>query len=106
MDLLGELLLAGDHLNLCGFNTGEFQPIATNDCFQWSQNHVAHACVQMKPGKDTTIHSGFNRVTSSAVGRRDQIHDRRSDEVIEPVAWWSVSRALQHFPHLLVDVIR
>jgi len=86
MNLLSELLFASDHPNSRRFDSSETR----------LHSHITGTGVQMKSGKDPFVHSRFDRIPGSAVRRGGQIHDSRSDHILEPVSERYVSRALQH----------
>ena len=58
----------------------------------------------MESGKNPLVHASFDRIAGAAVRRRGQIHDRRSDRKLEPVAESHGGRTLQHLPYDLVLV--
>ena len=60
--------------------------------------------VQVESGKDSFVHSSFDRVAGAAVRRRGQIHGRWADHVLESVTERGVGRVLQHLPYDLVRV--
>jgi hypothetical protein len=53
----------------------------------------------VEPGEDPFVHASFDWIASAAVGSCDQIHDRRSERKLEPIAKGNVCRVLQHLPN-------
>ena len=104
MNLFGELLFTSDHPDSRRFDSGESKPIPADDGVQRLHNHITDAGVQMESGKDPFVHSIFDGIASPALRRGGQIHDRRSDQVFEPVSERDVSNILQHLPYNLVRV--
>jgi len=98
MNLLRELLFASDHHDSRRFDAGESQPVPADDRFQRLHNHVTDACIQMETGENAFVHASFDRESRATVGRGGQIHDRRPDHELEPVAERNISRGLQHRP--------
>ena len=99
MDLFSELLFARDHPDLRRFDPGESEPVPAFDCFQRLHDNVTDASIQMESGEDPPVHSSFDWIAGTAVWRRSQIHDGRSDRVLEPVTERNISHALQHLPN-------
>jgi len=104
MNLFGELLFTSDHPDSRRFDSSETKPIPADDGVQRLHNQITDAGVQMESGKGPFIHSRFDGIASPAVRRGGQIHDGRSDHVLEPVTESDVSNTLQHLPYNLVRV--
>jgi hypothetical protein len=82
----------------------EFRSVPTLDCFTRLDDHIANSGIQAKSGKGSPVQSRFDGIASPAVRRGSQIHDRRSDDVVEPVTEKCVSGSLQHSLYDRVDV--
>ena len=104
MDLLGKLLLAGDHQDSGRFYAGESEPVAADDCFQRLHDDVAKTGIQVESGENPMVHPSFDGIAGAAVRRCSQIHGRRPNCVLEPVAEGDVRHVLQHLSHHLVRI--
>ncbi len=80
------------------------QPVPADDGFQRLHYRVTYAGVQMESAKDPFVHSSFDRVSRTAIRCGGQIHDRRSDRELEPVAERRDGRVLQHLSDNVVLV--
>ncbi len=106
MDLLSELLFAGNHLSAHRFDSSEPQPVPADDRLQRLHNNITNAGIEVEPSKDPPVHSGFDWKTGAAIRRSGQIQDRRPNRVFEPIAERSASSILQHLPDDLIRILR
>jgi hypothetical protein len=74
MDLLGEMLLAGDRRELTGYHPSKAEPFAWLDPFVGFSLDVSHADIEVEPGELSAVEVSLNRKPRPAIRRAIQVH--------------------------------
>ena len=67
--------------------------------FQWFNDDITHAGIQMEPDKQTPRHAAFDRITKTTIRRAIQISHRFADDKYEAITQIQLCGLLQQIQH-------